>query len=126
MFATRDVWMVFKAAKLAVVKDDKGVDHRVAECQLVLDPFPLTLAHELGEDVALHCYTKAGALRPELSSITLDPRVPHQRMTVRGAKDTAGREIRDVEILDFEEMEGALAAADKRWRFPWKVIVARA
>jgi ubiquinone/menaquinone biosynthesis C-methylase UbiE len=34
--------------------------------------------------------------------------------------------FRNVEILDFEEMPGAIAGAAERWRFPWKVIVAEA
>ena len=38
MFCSRDVWMVFRGAKLTVVEDDRGVEHRMAECQLVLDP----------------------------------------------------------------------------------------
>ena len=49
---------------------------------------------------------------------------PLARMDVAGTLDELG--FRDVEILDFEEMEGAIAATAERWRFPWKVIVARA
>ena len=99
MFRTKNVWMVFKAAKLTVVEDDKGVDHRMAECSVLLEPFPYELAQELGEAVAAHCYNDAGALRTELQTVTLDPRVPPQLMTVCGAVDVPGTKIDHVEIL---------------------------
>lgn len=98
MFTTRDVWMVIQKATLKITEDDKGVEHRSAQVALVLDPFPMPLAHELGEDVATHFFTEDGAVRQEVSSVSLDPRVPVQRMSVTSAVGHPGTEIRDVEI----------------------------
>lgn len=116
MFTQRNVWMVIKAAKLAVVEDDKGVEHRMAECQLVIDPLDRTLAHELGEDIASHFFTEAGALRPELNTITLDPRVPNQMMTARPTVDSReGRVIRDVEVLALTVAKQVDEKSGKEW-----------
>jgi len=46
MFSTRDVWMVIKKATLTVAEDDRGVEHRMAEVALVLDPLPMPLARD--------------------------------------------------------------------------------
>src|SRR3990167_2516234 len=99
MFVTRDVWMVIKKATLTVAEDDTGVEPRMAEFALVLDPFPITLAKELGEDVAGHVYSDEGVLRQEVSTITLDPRVPAQRMSATGAVGHEGTVIRNVDVL---------------------------
>lgn len=115
MFISRDVWMVVKAAKLTVIEDDKGVEHRMAECQLVLDPLPRELALEMGEDVAGHFFTADGALRRELATITLDPRVPNQRMTARGGPDLPGSEIRDVEVLSLTVARQTDDKTGKEW-----------
>lgn len=98
MFVTSDVWMVFKAAKLTVAEVDK-VERRMAECQFVLEPFPYELAQELGDSVASHLFTPEGALRTELASVTLDPRVPMQRMFARGTEGVPATQIDDVEVL---------------------------
>jgi ubiquinone/menaquinone biosynthesis C-methylase UbiE len=47
---------------------------------------------------------------------------PLAKMDLRNLLGEIG--FRAVEILDFEEMDGALAATRERWRFPWAVIVA--
>lgn len=99
MFASRDEWMVVKAAKLSVVEDDKKVEHRMAEVQLVIEDLPRALASEMGEDVAGHLFTDGGAVRHELASITLDPRVQNQRISVRQVVDGPATEIHDVEVL---------------------------
>lgn len=99
MFISENVWMVVKSAKLSVVEDDKKVEHRMAEVQLVIEDLPSDLAHELGEDVASHLFTDAGAVRHELATITLDPRIPNQCARARQTVDTPGTELRDAEIL---------------------------
>lgn len=98
MFSTPDVWMTFKAAKLAVVNRD-DVERRMAECQFVIEPFSFELAAQLGDAVLSHVFTEAGALRSELSSATLDPRVPLQRLHARGAEGVPATVIEDVDIL---------------------------
>lgn len=98
MFQSPDVWMVFKAGKLATVEVD-GVEHRMAECSLVIEPFRLDLAEQLGESVRVHLYDDDARLRSELATITLDPRVPKQMMSARGAEGVPATEIRLVEIL---------------------------
>lgn len=98
MFLTRDVWMVIKKATLTIAEDNEGVERRMAEVALVLDPFPMPLARELGEDVADHIFTPDGALRQEVSSITLDPRVPQQCMHATSAVGHPGTDIRNVDI----------------------------
>jgi hypothetical protein len=40
--------MQLAKATLRILKDDKSVEHRMAECGLVVDPFPLRRAHERG------------------------------------------------------------------------------
>lgn len=99
MFVSENVWMVVKAAKLSVVEDDKKVEHRMAEVQLVIEDLPLALAAELGDDVSSHLFTADGAVRRELATVTLDPRVPDCAMTVRQALDGPGTELREVEVL---------------------------
>lgn len=99
MFVTENVWMVVKAAKLSVVEDAKRVEHRMAECQLVIAELPIELAKEMDEAVYSHLFTPSGAVRSELDTITLDPHIPSQTMTARQTVDTPGAEIRHVEIL---------------------------
>ena len=99
MFVTPNVWMVVKAAKLSVVEDDKGVEHRMAECQLVMEEIPAGLAREIGEDVASHLFTADGAVRHELATITLDPRVPQQAVSARQVPDGPATALRIVEVL---------------------------
>ena len=45
------------------------------------------------------------------------------RMDAVAELEAAG--FRDVEIAPFEEADGAIAASDSRWRFPWVAIFAR-
>jgi hypothetical protein len=99
MFVSENVWMVVKAAKLSVVEDDKKVKHRMAEVQLVIDDLPRPLAAELGDDVSSHLFTSDGAIRRELATVTLDPRVPDCAVTVRQAIDGPSTELREVEVL---------------------------
>lgn len=99
MFVTENVWMVVKSAKLSVVEDDKKVEHRMAEVQLVIEDLGHELARELGEDVASHLFSDAGAIRHELATITLDPRIPPQCATARQTADAPSTELRNVEVL---------------------------
>lgn len=115
MFSTRDVWMVVKAAKLSVVEDDRNVEHRMAECQLVIDPLPSELAEQLGENVAGHLFNRDGMARHELATITLDPRVPKQRVSVRQVTDGPHTEIRDVEVLSLTGARQEDEKTGKEW-----------
>lgn len=72
MFSSPDVWMVFKSAKL-MITEIAGVEHRMAECQLVRQRFDWPLAQELGEDVSVHLYDEHGAIRQSLTAVTLNP-----------------------------------------------------
>lgn len=98
MFTTREVVMVLSKATMKNV-DVEDVTHRMAECQLVLEPFPCGLAQELGMDVASFFFADTGAIRSELKTVTLDPRVPQQRMTVAIGQGVEGTEIENVEVL---------------------------
>ena len=49
--------------------------------------------------------------------------VPLNRMDLLAAHEDAG--LTDVEILPFEEFDGALSPQMTAWRFPWTLIVAR-
>lgn len=87
MFRTRNVKMQLAKASLRIVKDDKGDEHRMAECGLVLDPFTGELAHELGLDVYSHLFNEDTEIRPELGRIVMNPRVPQQLAEIRTAPD---------------------------------------
>lgn len=89
MFSSENVRMLLAKATMKIVTDDKGVQHRMAECALVLEPFTLALARELGDEIASHLFTADGNIRPELESASLDPRVPQQAITVRETPDSA-------------------------------------
>jgi hypothetical protein len=91
--------MSLSKATLKMVKDDRGVEHPMAECVLLRDPFPVFLAHELGDGVADHLFSN-DKVRDELKTITLDPYVPQQAITVRETPDSEGVvTLRHVDIL---------------------------
>jgi hypothetical protein len=67
MFLTEKVPALFKKGTLKLVPAEDGPGlRRVAEAMLVIEPFPASLAHELGEDIAGHLFDDADAIRPEL------------------------------------------------------------
>jgi len=101
MFTTDNVQLLLSKATLKLIKDDKGVEHPMAECILLRDPFPIALARELGEGVADHLYDDEDGIREELQSITLDPKVQQQAISVREAPDVPSPlvTLRHVDIL---------------------------
>jgi hypothetical protein len=98
MFQTKDVMLKVKAAKLVESEDSKGNPVKMAEVQLVRETFPIHLARELGEEVASHLWTEDDAIRHELDSITLDPRIPNQRLAIRAVPDMPATELQHVEV----------------------------
>jgi hypothetical protein len=84
MFSTPHVGLTIHSAKLRIGSNSNGDVTKEAEITLVCEPFPYHLAQELGDSVAGHLFTreKEPAVRVELESIQLDPRVPAQRVFV--------------------------------------------
>jgi len=115
MYRSKDVWMVLKSAKLTTGKDDKGVEHKLAEVQLVIDELPRELALEMGEEVSVHLFSDDGAIRTNLETVTLDPRIPNQRMTVRGGIDMVHTAIENVEIVALTARRQVNEDTGKEW-----------
>lgn len=92
MFVSQNVPAILSKAVLVRGQNEDGESTIAAECQLVFEPFPESLALELGEGIASHLFLEHAAnlpekIRPELQSITLDPRVPAQTVTVSSVMD---------------------------------------
>jgi len=83
MFLSENVVALFKKGVLKLEKNDDGEYRRVAEATCVIEPFPHTLARELGEEIAGHLFDDDHAIRQELESIDLRMRVGLQNVTVR-------------------------------------------
>lgn len=83
MFKSRDLKCQFKRAALKMVSDPKGVDHRVCEATLVIEPLPRSLALELGADVAGHLFDEKQMMRGEVDNIMLHINAGLQRVTVK-------------------------------------------
>lgn len=82
MFVSEMIPALFKKGVLKLQETDDGY-RRVAEATLMIEPFPLSLARELGDEIANHLYDDNDAIRGELESIDLRPRVGLQRVSVR-------------------------------------------
>lgn len=82
MFLSDNIPALFKQGKLKLMAVEGGGYRRVAECTCVIEPFPTTLAHELGEDIADHLVNSDG-IRPELEAIDLRLRAGLQSVRVR-------------------------------------------
>jgi hypothetical protein len=67
MFLTENIPALFKKGALKLVPAEDGPGHvRVAEATCLIEPFPHTLARELGEEIAAHLFDETNVIRPEL------------------------------------------------------------
>ena len=89
MFVTENVPALFKKGTLKLVPSEEGGLRRVAEATCLIEPFPCTLAHELGEEIADHLFTADNAIRDELEAVDLRVRSGLQSVTVRQHEDLA-------------------------------------
>lgn len=85
MFITENVSVLFKRAALKLTEDDDGNLVRLAEATFLIEPFPKELAHELGEDVAMHLFEADGRIAEAVESVGLRVRVGLQTVMVRSA-----------------------------------------
>lgn len=115
MFLTEFVPALFKKGTLKLQESEDGY-RRVAEATLMIEPFPVNLAREMGEEIAVHLFDENGAIRNELESIALNVRAGLQRVTVRHDEalepiailDTAS--IKDVKATVIEDKK-----SNRRW-----------
>lgn len=83
MFHTPNVSALFKKGTLKLVQNEDGEWRRVAEATLIIEPFPVELARQLGEEIAGHLFTDADGIRDELESIDLRVRSGLQHVSAR-------------------------------------------
>lgn len=115
MFLSDHIPALFKKGTLKLQESEDGY-RRVAEATLMIEPFPVNLAHEMGEEIAVHLFDENGAIRNELESIALNVRAGLQRVTVRhdqalepiAVLDTAS--IKDVKATVIEDKK-----SNRRW-----------
>ena len=88
MFVTENVLVLFKRAALKLTEVD-GETLRLAEATFLIEPFPKELAHELGEDVAMHLFESDGRIAEAVESVGLRLRLGLQTVTVRSHPDAA-------------------------------------
>ena len=81
MFISANVPALFKKGTLKLSQNDEGEYRRVAEAQLVIEPFLEPLARELGDEIAGHLFGDDGRIRPELEAIDLRIRSGLQHVT---------------------------------------------
>jgi hypothetical protein len=110
MFVTLNIPALFKKGTLKLIPSDDGQSlRRVAEATLVVEPFPASLAHELGEDIAGHLFDDANAIRVELEKINLRVRCGLQNVTVAHHEELAPVaklspvSIKDVSVARIED-----------------------
>src|SRR5688572_6280665 len=60
----------------------------VASVSLMLEPLTRALARELSPEIADHCFTKDGQIRPEVSQVKVRLRELQQFVTAKMAQDT--------------------------------------
>lgn len=113
MFVTERVPALFKKGLLKLQETDDGY-RRVAECTLLIEPFPLRLARELGDEIAAHLFQDDDTIRPELESIDLRPRVGLQRITVQ--HDEALEAIVDLEDVSIKDINATVQEDKKSGR----------
>ena len=82
MFLSENIPALFKKGTLKLQEGEDGYV-RVAEATCLIEPFPVNLARELGEDIAGHLFTTDDAIREELESIDLRVRAGLQNVLVR-------------------------------------------
>lgn len=83
MFLSTNIPALFKKGMLKLEKTDDDGFRRVAEATCLIEPFPASLARELGDDIADHLLTSENTIRYELESIDLKVRSGLQNVTVR-------------------------------------------
>lgn len=93
MFKTKRVLAQLNRATLKIITDPKGVDHRMAECAVVIEVLERNLAAELGARVYEHLFRKNGKVRSEIETINIDPDVPQQRVDIHLAVDSKARSV---------------------------------
>lgn len=98
LFTTEQVPMQLAEATMKIVKDDKGVEHRMARCVLVLEPFGEAPARDVGEDIVGHLFTDEGMIRPEMDSVKLKLRLSLQDVVVAEVPDQAKATVRLREV----------------------------
>lgn len=82
MFISENVAAVFKKGTLKLTETDEGY-RRVCEATCVIEPFPVELSRELGEEISGHLFNEDGSIREELGAIDLRVRSGVQRVSVR-------------------------------------------
>jgi hypothetical protein len=87
MFVTENVPAIFKKGTLKLVPSSEGGLRRVAEATCQIEPFPFTLARELGDEIADHLFTDDNEIRDELEAVELRVRAGLQTVTVRPHED---------------------------------------
>ena len=83
MFTSNNIPALFKKGTLKLIQNAEGEYRRVAEAQLVIEPLPVELARELGDEIAGHLFDDADKIREELEAIDLRVRAGLQHVTVR-------------------------------------------
>jgi len=87
MFVTNALPFVIARATLKIEPNEDGIDRRVADLSLVFEPFPYAIAAEMDFALSEHLFTSSQQIRPELETVTLDPRAGLQRITVQSVPD---------------------------------------
>lgn len=87
MFVTENVPTIFKKGTLKLVPSSEGGLRRVAEATCQIEPFPYTLARELGDEIADHLFTDDNEIRDELEAVGLRVRAGLQTVTVKPHED---------------------------------------
>lgn len=82
MFVSENVTALFKKGTLKLMEVEGGY-RRVAEATCVIDPFPVELSRELGEEISGHLFNEDKSIREELEAIDLRVRAGFQHVTVR-------------------------------------------
>jgi hypothetical protein len=115
MFITTQVRALFKRGALKLITDGDGQITRVAECQCVIEPFPVALASELGEEVAAHLFDDAGHVRDEIAEVKLRVRVPMQSIEVSSHEELMPVTIGGVGVKDLGAKRCEDPKAGRSW-----------
>jgi len=122
MFTSSNVRLAVAKASLRTGRNDQNELTREAEISLVLDPLPFELAREIDTEVSDHLFTAENAIRAELESITLNPKVPPQAIRVCG--DPLGEVelclLRNVEFGNLKVVKQKNEKTGDEW---WKATI---
>jgi hypothetical protein len=77
--------------KVGLKTEERKPDERfpVFGVGLVLEPLTSSLAKQLGPEVLAHCFTDKGAIREQMTEVTVELTQPEQCLIVRMAEDVA-------------------------------------